>query len=112
MKEQLQEQGVEEDTANKMLAVMACRSVEELEQVLGECEALEDLQELFALAEGYGFHDWLECNASVVRGLAYYTGVMVLLIVNGQATASAQMFLPCNKPLLDCTKMHHACANL
>jgi hypothetical protein len=33
-----------------------------------------DLKRLFALAEGYGFADWLVLDASVVRGLAYYTG--------------------------------------
>jgi len=37
-------------------------------------EALGDLQRLWALAEGYGYADWLVFDASVVRGLAYYTG--------------------------------------
>jgi histidyl-tRNA synthetase len=31
---------------------------------------------LFKLAEEYGFGDWLQFDASVVRGLAYYTGVV------------------------------------
>jgi hypothetical protein len=37
-------------------------------------EALSDLRRLWALAEGYGYADWLVFDASVVRGLAYYTG--------------------------------------
>jgi hypothetical protein len=37
-------------------------------------EALGDLQRLWALAEGYGFAEWLVFDASVIRGLAYYTG--------------------------------------
>jgi ATP phosphoribosyltransferase regulatory subunit HisZ len=44
--------------------------------LLGEdaSEALGDLQRLWALAAGYGYQDWLVFDASVVRGLAYYTG--------------------------------------
>ena len=37
-------------------------------------EVLSDLRRLWALAEGYGYSDWLVFDASVVRGLAYYTG--------------------------------------
>lgn len=33
-------------------------------------------QELWRLAEGYGYVDWLIFDASVVRGLAYYTGIV------------------------------------
>jgi hypothetical protein len=39
-----------------------------------ENEAVTDLRQLFRLAEAYGFADWLVFDASVVRGLAYYTG--------------------------------------
>lgn len=74
MRAQLLEQGVDEETSTKILSVMACRGLQELEQQLGECDALTDLKDLFAMANGYGFDSWLECDASVVRGLAYYTG--------------------------------------
>lgn len=37
-------------------------------------EAVADLRQLFKLAEAYGYADWLVFDASVVRGLAYYTG--------------------------------------
>jgi histidyl-tRNA synthetase len=33
-----------------------------------------ELTELFELASAYGISDWLAFDASVVRGLAYYTG--------------------------------------
>lgn len=39
-------------------------------------EGVDDLRQLFALAEGYGYSDWLIFDASVVRGLAYYTGIV------------------------------------
>ena len=38
--------------------------------------SIRELKELFKLAEEYGFGDWLQFDASVVRGLAYYTGVV------------------------------------
>lgn len=39
-------------------------------------EALADLKQLFSLAEKYGYSDWIQFDASVVRGLAYYTGIV------------------------------------
>eukprot|EP00933_Yihiella_yeosuensis_P079794 TRINITY_DN93219_c0_g1_i1.p1 TRINITY_DN93219_c0_g1~~TRINITY_DN93219_c0_g1_i1.p1 ORF type:complete len:592 (-),score=116.86 TRINITY_DN93219_c0_g1_i1:229-1746(-) len=43
---------------------------------VGESKEVQELRELFTLAEDYGFADWLQFDASVVRGLAYYTGVV------------------------------------
>lgn len=59
------------------LQALSLRSVEELEAVLGgdsQCGAVADLRQLFDLAAAYGYADWLVFDASVVRGLAYYTG--------------------------------------
>lgn len=61
---------------------MQIRSVEELEALLGpSSEAVADIRRLFDLAEGYGFKEWLVFDPSVVRGLAYYTGVGVRMYV-------------------------------
>ena len=50
---------------------------DELEKVLGETSpALQQIKDLFTYAEAYGFKDWLVFDASVVRGLAYYTGLV------------------------------------
>jgi len=49
----------------------------ELKEVLGaDSAAVAELCELFEYAEGYGYRDWLVPDLSVVRGLAYYTGVV------------------------------------
>jgi hypothetical protein len=54
-----------------------CRSLDALREVLGDDNAaLNELQTLFTLAEAYGYADWLVFDASVVRGLAYYTGTV------------------------------------
>lgn len=50
-------------------------SLAELEALLGAGnEAVLELQQLFSLAQGYGYADYLQLDTSCVRGLAYYTG--------------------------------------
>lgn len=59
-----------------ILSALSCRCLDALTDQLGPegAAALADLQQLWSLAEGYGYKDWLVFDASVVRGLAYYTG--------------------------------------
>ena len=59
-----------------ILSALSCSSLDQLTELLGPSgsAALSDLQQLWRLAEGYGYADWLVFDASVVRGLAYYTG--------------------------------------
>uniref|UniRef100_A0A7N2RF68 histidine--tRNA ligase n=1 Tax=Quercus lobata TaxID=97700 RepID=A0A7N2RF68_QUELO len=42
----------------------------------GAGEAVADLKQLFSLAEKFGYAEWIEFDASIVRGLAYYTGIV------------------------------------
>lgn len=58
--------------------------------VLGsDVEAIADLKKLFSLAEHYGYSQWITFDASVVRGLAYYTGIVfeVRYVVNFPVTS-------------------------
>ena len=56
---------------------MELKTVEDLETLLGaDADAVKDLRTLFSYAESYGYADWLVFDASVVRGLSYYTGVV------------------------------------
>jgi histidyl-tRNA synthetase len=69
--------GVDASAIDAVLAAMAVRDVAGLEALLGsEDAAVADLRRLFDLAEAYGYADWLVFDASVVRGLAYYTGIV------------------------------------
>ena len=53
------------------------KNIEDFKLILGECNSgLRDIERLFTLAEAYGYHDWLTFDATVVRGLSYYTGVV------------------------------------
>lgn len=51
-------------------------SLAALEALIGDGPALSNLRALVDLAEAGGFGDWIVVDASVVRGLAYYTGVV------------------------------------
>lgn len=58
--------------------------------VLGsDVEAIADLKKFFSLAEHYGYSQWITFDASVVRGLAYYTGIVfeVRYVVNFPVTS-------------------------
>lgn len=83
VRKQLAALGVSDGAATRILTVMSCRSIGELQAALGPSEAVDELQLLFQLAEGYGYGDWLEYDASVVRGLAYYTGAPLLATAVG-----------------------------
>lgn len=77
-----------EENAKKLLKIMTNRSIESLEKDLNELlpeskkiekakkEFLKDIKDLFALLKSYGISDWVIYDASIVRGLSYYTGVV------------------------------------
>jgi len=73
----LAELGLAGSLVDEILATLSLRTVAELADVLGpDHEVVAELTQLFALADAYGIADWLQFDASVVRGLAYYTGVV------------------------------------
>ena len=75
--EELKEVGLNEEATQSVLICMETNSLEGLKSLLGEeDECAKEMEKLFALARAYGIEDWLVFDASVVRGLAYYTGVV------------------------------------
>ncbi|KAH7669643.1 Histidine-tRNA ligase/ATP phosphoribosyltransferase regulatory subunit protein [Dioscorea alata] len=69
--------GVSLDAVKGLVEVLSFKSLTRLEDVLGpNAEAVADLKQLFSLAENYGYSQWIQFDASVVRGLAYYTGIV------------------------------------
>ena len=75
--EELEALGVDASAIDGILAAMELRSIEDLEALLGaDADAVAELRRLFSLADAYGYADWLVFDASVVRGLSYYTGVV------------------------------------
>ena len=72
---QLTELGLTGDSISTIQSVLGIRSLDALEASLGpENESVRELRALFTMVESYGAGEWIEFDASVVRGLAYYTG--------------------------------------
>jgi len=70
--------GLTTTTITQLLTVLTpSATLADLTTTLGpESPAVRELTQLFTLAESYGISDWLTLDASVVRGLAYYTGIV------------------------------------
>jgi histidyl-tRNA synthetase len=75
--ELLAEIEVDAESARAILAALEAPSIEALAACVGgDSPALDEVKQLFALAQDYGIADYLIFDASVVRGLAYYTGIV------------------------------------
>lgn len=52
-------------------------TIDEVRDVLGpDSAAVQQITDVLALCDAYGITDWVTFNASIVRGLSYYTGVV------------------------------------
>ncbi|EPS62788.1 hypothetical protein M569_12001, partial [Genlisea aurea] len=77
IKSELRSAELSEEAVEDLLQILSLKSLNELEVKLGaSAEALFELKQLFSLGEKYGYSDWIQFDASVVRGLAYYTGIV------------------------------------
>jgi len=69
--------GLSSDSADKLLQTLAISDFDALEVAMGaDSAAVAELREFFTLAKAYDLEDWLVLDLSVVRGLAYYTGLV------------------------------------
>lgn len=72
---QLSELGLESSSISTIQSVLSINDLSSLASALGgDSAAVGELNALFTLTDAYGISDWIEFDASVVRGLAYYTG--------------------------------------
>ena len=75
--ELLAEIKVPEESARAILKALEAPTIDALAEQIGtESKSIDELKTLFQLAESYGIADYLKFDASVVRGLAYYTGIV------------------------------------
>jgi histidyl-tRNA synthetase len=72
---QLAEQGLGADAVATIQSTLGVDDLDSLAAALGgDSAAVSELAGLFDLIDAYGIADWVAFDASVVRGLAYYTG--------------------------------------
>jgi len=72
---QLSDLGISDSSITTIQSVLSVTDFPELRDMLSpDSMAVSELERLFQLLESYGISDWTTFDASVVRGLAYYTG--------------------------------------
>ena len=77
IQDDLQELGLDRSVVEKLTAVLTNKSIESIAEVLGpDSAAVAELTKFLTLCKAYGIEDWIMFDASVVRGLAYYTGIV------------------------------------
>ena len=75
VEEQLSDLGHDSKTINTIQSILGIKSMKELQKALNDDSvAVSELNFLFDAIESYGMSEWVEFDASIVRGLAYYTG--------------------------------------
>jgi histidyl-tRNA synthetase len=71
------EVGLSEGEAERVIEMLGARSLDDAAKFTSDdSAALADLRRLYDLLDAYGIADQIPFDASVVRGLAYYTGVV------------------------------------
>ncbi|HEX3018881.1 MAG TPA: histidine--tRNA ligase [Chitinispirillaceae bacterium] len=75
-KEDLAEIIPDQQLQNRFLAIFASDSLDQIQLNTGETPALDNLKELFKLLNYYGFSQYVTFDIGIVRGLAYYTGIV------------------------------------
>nr|3HRI_A Chain A, Histidyl-tRNA synthetase [Trypanosoma brucei]3HRI_B Chain B, Histidyl-tRNA synthetase [Trypanosoma brucei]3HRI_C Chain C, Histidyl-tRNA synthetase [Trypanosoma brucei]3HRI_D Chain D, Histidyl-tRNA synthetase [Trypanosoma brucei]3HRI_E Chain E, Histidyl-tRNA synthetase [Trypanosoma brucei]3HRI_F Chain F, Histidyl-tRNA synthetase [Trypanosoma brucei] len=69
--------GLESNVVDAITSTLSLKTIDEIAQRIGEeHEAVRELRDFITQIEAYGFGDWVIFDASVVRGLAYYTGIV------------------------------------
>lgn len=77
VEEELHGLGVSAEAVAAIFELVKLSDVNELPSLLGaDDETAQELRHLFELLGGYGCTEWLQFDASIMRGLAYYTGVV------------------------------------
>ena len=72
---QLSDLGINDSSITTIQSVLSVTELPELRDMLSpDSMAVSELERLFQLLESYGISEWTTFDASVVRGLAYYTG--------------------------------------
>jgi histidyl-tRNA synthetase len=77
IQDELNELGLSRDVVDQLLKTLSSGSIDVLRDQLGdESQAVRQLTQFMELCDAYDVQDWIIFDASVVRGLAYYTGIV------------------------------------
>ena len=77
IEEQLSSLGLTSENIELIQSTLSLKDLKSINETLGnENPAVNELNQVWELAENYGITEWIEFDASVVRGLSYYTGTV------------------------------------
>jgi histidyl-tRNA synthetase len=77
VKEEVKALGLDPALMDRVAELFSLSDLDAVAQVVGEDhEGVRELRQLFSLAADYGIAEWLRFDPSLVRGLAYYTGIV------------------------------------
>nr|AIF24119.1 Histidyl-tRNA synthetase (HARS, hisS) [uncultured marine group II/III euryarchaeote SAT1000_24_G08] len=77
IEDQLSDLGHDPKVVTTIQAVLGIKDMNSLQKALkDESVAVSELNLLFDAIDSYGISEWVEFDASIVRGLAYYTGAV------------------------------------
>jgi histidyl-tRNA synthetase len=69
-----------ETVADAVDAALSCDDIEALSERYGQTEGIaeqiERIRQYLAFVEALGFREWIRLDLTIVRGLAYYTGIV------------------------------------
>ncbi len=86
VKKEMADLDLDGSLVDRIVEVISLNSLDEVAGIIGgEHGGIQDLRSLFSLAAAYGCAEWLEFDASLVRGLAYYTGIVFEAFDRGAA---------------------------
>jgi len=80
--------GIDEAGLEKLDALFAAESLDDLDKICHSDDsraAVTELRTLFSLIAAHGFGEWCVFDPKVVRGLAYYTGIVYELFDAGRS---------------------------
>ena len=79
---QLAEIGLDQNAVTSIQNILGIKQLDKLEKQLGkQSEAVQELRSLFMMLESYQILQWVEFDASIVRGLAYYRDLYSKLMI-------------------------------
>lgn len=68
---------VDEEQADKIIDAMGITDIDEIVERFPEAKsAAEEIKKLFKLLSNYGYDKWCVFDATIIRGLSYYTGIV------------------------------------
>lgn len=77
VREEVGRAGLAPSLMDRVAKLVSLDSLDAAAQLVGEGhDSIRELRQFFALAGAYGIAEWLQFDASLVRGLAYYTGIV------------------------------------